>query len=204
MKRSKKQTCNCGDCEFMEIINVYDNREEDWYCEKQKEMIEYRVEFMTEPFTPDWCPLSNTQTAEYSFDTLLDECKVQKPKLKKSPDPRTEHQIQSAFINLCYKARAKYPCLEWIHAIPNGGARDQIVGKKLKDEGVKSGVLDIFLPVPNTKYHGLYIEFKAGRNTLSFEQIRFKAFVESQGYLVGVFYNEGKAFDFLVKYLEER
>jgi hypothetical protein len=138
-----------------------------------------------------------------TFDELVDECKAPKQKAPKNIDTRYEHEIQSAFINLCYKARALYPCLEWIHAIPNGGARNKVIGKKLKDEGVKSGVLDIFLPVPNTKYHGLYIEFKALKDVLKPNQIRFKAFVEQQGYLVGVFYNEGKAFDFVRKYLED-
>ena len=38
------------------------------------------------------------------------------------------------------------PRLEWIHAIPNGGLRNKATASNLKAEGVKSGVLDVFLP----------------------------------------------------------
>lgn len=84
-----------------------------------------------------------------------------------------------------FKSRKRYPvdALEWIHAIPNGGARGDdaktraIRGGSLVAEGVRSGVADVFLPWPvacNERYHanifpyasgtgfycGLYIEFK--------------------------------------------
>lgn len=50
--------------------------------------------------------------------------------------------------------------LEWLHAIPNGGDRDRITAGRMKAEGVKSGVLDLFLPHARGGYHGLYIEMK--------------------------------------------
>ena len=68
------------------------------------------------------------------------------------------------------------PDLELLHAIPNGGKRDKVTAAKLKAEGVKAGIPDIFLPVPKavllnpqpayrlepeTRYYcGLYIELK--------------------------------------------
>lgn len=68
------------------------------------------------------------------------------------------------------------PALRWLHAIPNGGARDHVTAARMKAEGVKAGVYDIFLPVPRAKLFsakndktkqiwmmesaGLYIELK--------------------------------------------
>ena len=80
------------------------------------------------------------------------------------------------------------PLLKWIHHIPNGGARgddvrsNKIRGAKLKAEGVKSGVSDIFLPVKSKDFSGLYIELKVGKNTASDKQLEFGEFVKSQNY----------------------
>lgn len=45
-------------------------------------------------------------------------------------------------------------------AIPNGGERNVIVAAKLKAEGVRANVPDIFLPAPRGPWHGLFIEIK--------------------------------------------
>lgn len=64
--------------------------------------------------------------------------------------------------------------LTMLHAIPNGGYRDKITAGKLKAEGVKRGVPDIFLPLPKwagmvaplngrstpCMWAGLYVEMK--------------------------------------------
>jgi len=56
--------------------------------------------------------------------------------------------------------------LRLLHAIPNGGERNKIVASRMKAEGTRSGVPDIFLPVPvinesfTANYAGLYIEMK--------------------------------------------
>jgi hypothetical protein len=53
------------------------------------------------------------------------------------------------------------PELRRMFAIPNGGFRDKITAAKLKAEGVKKGVPDIFLPVTILPaYAGLFIELK--------------------------------------------
>lgn len=52
------------------------------------------------------------------------------------------------------------PELQWLFAIPNGGLRDKITAAKLKQEGVKKGVPDVFLPLPCRDYAGLFIEMK--------------------------------------------
>lgn len=52
--------------------------------------------------------------------------------------------------------RRQWPELALLHHIPNGGTRDAVEAKHLKQQGVKSGVPDLCLPVPRGQYHGLY------------------------------------------------
>lgn len=61
----------------------------------------------------------------------------------------------------------RYPGIDLMIAIPNGAhlAGDQLTRAKqwrrLKAQGARSGVADIFLPVARGPYHGLWIELKA-------------------------------------------
>ena len=94
----------------------------------------------------------------------------------------SEHQIQSAYFDF---ARL-HPVARRAYAIPNGGQRHIAVAAKLKAEGVRKGVLDVCLPVAAGGAHGLYIEFKAGRNTLTPEQAEEAAALVRDGYAVAV------------------
>ena len=51
-------------------------------------------------------------------------------------------------------------------AVPNGGLRNAKTANDLKHEGVKSGVPDMMIPIPNKYYHGLFIELKDKPKTL--------------------------------------
>lgn len=79
--------------------------------------------------------------------------------------------------------------LAWLHSIPNGGSRGgnkgqrQREGARMKAEGVKRGVADIFLPLPCGTYHGLYLELKTFKGRLSQEQREFGEYVAEVGYL---------------------
>lgn len=72
----------------------------------------------------------------------------------------TEAQEQKMLFEWVFYQSYKYPELKLCHHIPNGGSRNKIEAAKLKAQGVKPGVPDICLPVPNGEYHGLYIELK--------------------------------------------
>mgnify|MGYP000303687885 CR=1 FL=1 len=79
----------------------------------------------------------------------------------------------------------KYPDLEWMYAIPNGGYRHKATAARLKAEGVKSGVPDICLPIPRGIYPGLYIEMKRPKKgRLSENQKRWRAVLCRNGYRV--------------------
>jgi hypothetical protein len=72
--------------------------------------------------------------------------------------------------------------LPFLYAIEAGGSRNKMEAYNLKKIGVKAGMLDYFLMIPNDDYHGLFIEFKAGKNKLSEEQIKFIEIAESKDY----------------------
>lgn len=74
----------------------------------------------------------------------------------------TEAQHQSNVIKWSQQPsiRAKWPELAMLLHIPNGGTRDAIEGRHLKQAGVKQGVPDLCLPVPRGRYASLYIELK--------------------------------------------
>lgn len=72
----------------------------------------------------------------------------------------TEAQEQKALFEWAELAKAKYPPLGMLYHIPNGGSRNVVEAKNLKEQGVKKGVPDICLPVARGPYHALYIELK--------------------------------------------
>ena len=73
----------------------------------------------------------------------------------------SEHSHQVAFIKWF---RARYPGV-LIFAIPNGGARNCVTGKKLKDEGVVPGIPDLYIPAAQ-----IWVEMKAEKGRLSANQ----------------------------------
>lgn len=68
-------------------------------------------------------------------------------------------------------------------------------------EGLRKGVLDIHLPVACGGCHGLFIEFKAGRNHLTVEQENECYLLESGGYAVFVAWDTVKAIAATLEYL---
>lgn len=106
-----------------------------------------------------------------------------------------------------------YPQLKWLHAIPNGGQRNVIEAGKLVAAGTRSGIWDVFLPLPiqtewAVQYAGLYIEMKRKERRkhkdggLSKEQLEFGAYATSVGYYCAICYSWEEARDILIKYLE--
>jgi hypothetical protein len=143
----------------------------------------------------------------------------------------TEHGHQvalfawaAAFCNMpqpLEKYKAIQPALRLMFAIPNGGLRHKAEANKLKAEGVKSGVPDIFLPVAVRSknslghydegyWHGLFIEMKKpsekpkdGRSKggVSINQIEWHINLRTQNYLVFVCYSWQEARDVILQYL---
>ena len=113
----------------------------------------------------------------------------------------SEHDSQTAFMNYVRFREGAIPELQWLHAVPNGGARNAVTGARMKAEGVRKGVWDICWPFPCGGYKGLYIELKHGRNKLTPEQEAFGEFVRKQGYKTAVAYTAEKAIEILEEYI---
>ncbi len=91
-------------------------------------------------------------------------------------DGLREHDHQSLFFLWLRRNEDRHPILKRFFAIPNGGYRHKTTALKLRAEGVKPGVLDVCLPVARKGHTGLWIEFKAGKNTLTDYQADWKSF----------------------------
>ena len=72
----------------------------------------------------------------------------------------TEHYHQVTLMKWAALQTTTLPELALLFAVPNGGHRHPATGAKLKAEGVKPGVPDLWLPVPRNLFHGLVIELK--------------------------------------------
>lgn len=96
----------------------------------------------------------------------------------------TEAQHQANIIKWSQQpsVRGKWPELALLHHIPNGGTRDAVEGKHLKQQGVKAGIPDLCLPVARGAYHGLYIELKTEKGRVSDTQKWWGECLRDQGY----------------------
>lgn len=115
----------------------------------------------------------------------------------------TEAQEQKFLFQWAGLARQKYPELELLFHVPNGGRRDAREAASLKKQGVKAGVPDLVLPSPHGGYHGLYIELKAGKNKTSKHQNEWLVSLNEQGYFVAVCYGWREASEVITNYLDK-
>jgi hypothetical protein len=114
-----------------------------------------------------------------------------------------EHDEQKSLFQWVKYMTGKYPELDSLYAIPNGGKRDIITAARLKAEGVRPGVPDMCLPVARHGYHGLYIEMKIKGGRLSDNQKDWISKLTAQGYMVKVCYGWQEASIEIHKYIEE-
>lgn len=102
----------------------------------------------------------------------------------------TEHQIQSAIVEWANHTninKTLFKIGDFLFAIPNGGSRNILEAKKLRKEGVKKGVSDLFLALPMFDEDkgvrcGLWIEVKSRNGKLSNEQIEWFNLMRLHGY----------------------
>ena len=96
------------------------------------------------------------------------------------------------------------PECRYLFHIPNGGSRNFLEALNLKKQGVKAGVPDLFLPVPNKTYHGLFIEMKYGKNKPTEYQKEWIKYLNSVGYLAVVCYSAEEAINVIKKYIADK
>ena len=116
----------------------------------------------------------------------------------------TEAKEQTALFQWASMMEGRIPELRLMHHIANGGTRNQIEAVHLKQQGVKPGIPDIFLPCARGQYHGLYIEMKRRKGgRVSVEQKKMILALREQGYRAEVCEGWEAAKDTICEYLME-
>lgn len=137
--------------------------------------------------------------------TFKDAQRIQSKKIarsKKFNRVPTEDQEQIKVMSWAHRVKFKDGRLsDYLFHIPNGGSRNIIEATKLKKMGVKAGVPDLQLIVPNGQAHGLWIELKAQKGKLQPSQQIMIQRLEAQGYLCKVCFGADEAINEIKKYL---
>lgn len=111
----------------------------------------------------------------------------------------SEHAEQARFF--AYLSRINHPATEMTFAIPNGFLRTKAMRLRAWQEGVKSGVSDVFTAYPVSPYAGLWIEMKVKGNTLTKEQKKWFELVCARGYRAEIAYSAEEALKLWADYL---
>lgn len=122
----------------------------------------------------------------------------------------SEHKEQKAVIDWFANQYPKY--YECLFSIPNGthlaGSPGQRAAKmnKLKAEGLKPGVSDLFLMVARDGYHGLFVEMKDAKKTkssVSVPQWEHIHRAREQGYYADWCAGADQAIELITHYMKE-
>lgn len=123
----------------------------------------------------------------------------------------SEHDEQAALVAWADYQVNVYPELRMLFAVINGaklpwsrdknGRRFSPEAMKLKAEGLKSGVPDLWLPVARGGYPGLVIEMKFGSNKPSDEQLWWLEALAGQGWKTAVCWSFEAAQRVILEYL---
>lgn len=114
---------------------------------------------------------------------------------------RTEADEQKAVIQWCVLMEGRWPELEYIYHVPNGGSRNAREAANLKAQGVKPGVPDLELPAARGRYTGLHIELKHGNNKVTADQDRFLKALRKMGRCAVVCYEAEPAIQVISEYM---
>lgn len=122
--------------------------------------------------------------------------------IRRAPRRDLEHQQQVRLFEWAADNEARYPALRRLFAVPNWiGVRTAKQGARLKAEGRKPGVPDVWLPVARGKYHGLVIELKVGKNRPTPEQADWLGHLATEGWYVSVAFGAAEAIRAIERYL---
>lgn len=123
---------------------------------------------------------------------------------KKVTTKKVQHEAleQEALFTWACMQKKKYPELELLFAVPNGGSRNKFEAFNLKKQGVKSGVPDVCLPVRRGTYGALYIEMKSKKGKPSDNQKIWIELSRKYGNKVEVCYDWESAKNVIVAYLD--
>ena len=84
-----------------------------------------------------------------------------------------------------YWFKVNYPNLI-IHHSPNGGKRDLNTARHFKEMGTLAGFPDLFIAEPCGEFHGLFIEMKSDKGTLTENQKKIMPLLDERKYKTAV------------------
>lgn len=153
------------------------------------------------------------------YQKLISESAIVEDDGKDRCHPEQDQQIK--LFEIVRENLHEYPRAAFLIHIPNGDLRNKAVAARLKMAGVKSGVSDLFLPVPVERVYstnpydslnrnrrvfyghpGLWIELKIKPNKPSQEQHAWLGDMTRLGYKVAVCYSADEAWQTIKDYLD--
>lgn len=145
-------------------------------------------------------------TLKTMIDKAISKQPLIKPSRTKKPIKHTEADYQQQVVEWARWAHrsGKYPNLDLLHCSLNGVKLSALQATKSKQQGMLSGVPDLFLPVPMGGYHGLFIEMKSEKGRLTENQQWFLSNAESLGYKTAVCYSAKEAIDAIEAYYSDK
>ena len=130
----------------------------------------------------------------------LEELLASQPKTRRKPRDE-EHRLQVQCVKWFRYMHSDLAPL--LFAIPNGGARKEVTGAKLKAEGVVAGVADLCLAVPRDG-GVLFVELKTPTGRQSQTQVLWQATVEAAGNTYVVVRSVEEFMQCITEYLKQR
>lgn len=127
--------------------------------------------------------------------------------MNRKPPRHIEDDHQKALFEWAGLASFRIPGLKNLFAIPNGGKRNPREAARLKAQGVRAGVPDIFLAYPKAGHSGLFIELKRpivkgeAKPTVSDEQKLWLLRMTEAGYKTAVCYGWHEAREQILTYM---
>lgn len=118
----------------------------------------------------------------------------------------SEEDIHLACADWVFAHEPRYPALQWLMHVPNGGRRSRGEAGKLRAMGVRKGVSDWILPFPSPsgRYAGLAIELKSHNGTVSDEQQDFLDDSEAAGWLTAVVRSSDEFVEVVMRWINDR
>jgi hypothetical protein len=113
----------------------------------------------------------------------------------------SEHLEQSRFFAVLKRLEPTYPGLRGAFAIPNGFLDTKAKRIRATQEGVLSGVPDVFIPWPLKGFHGLFLEFKRPGGRVTKGQEEYLNLMASRGYKAQVVFGLREALEALKEYM---
>ena len=113
-----------------------------------------------------------------------------------------EGGIQATLMDWARLMENRWPALQLLFHVPNGGARGKAEAGRMKRQGVKAGVPDLVLPAARGGYHGLFIELKTETGRPTPEQKEWIRALSEQGYAATVCRGLDEAIETITRYLE--